>query len=52
MVAFGMFQYDVFSRIEGRGYLENKAGHDEYLKRNPFAARKKFMNLYSTGEYL
>ena len=44
--------YDVLSRIEGPGYLENKASHHEYLKRNPFAARKKFINVYSTGEYL
>ena len=44
--------YDVVSRIEGRGYLENKASHNAYLKRTPFAARKKFLNLYSTGEYL
>ena len=44
--------YDVLSRTEGRGYLENKASHNEYLKRNPFAARKKSINLYSTAEYL
>ena len=44
--------FHMMSRIEGRGYLENKASHNEYLKRNTFAARKKFINLYSTGEYL
>ena len=43
---------DVLSRIEGRGYLESKTSHNEYLKRSPFAARKKFTNLYSTGENL
>ena len=42
---------EVLFRIERPGYLENKASHNEYLKRNPFAARKKFINLYSTGEY-
>ena len=37
--------HEVLSRIEGQGYLENKAMHNEYLKINPFAARKKFINL-------
>ena len=41
----------MLSRIEGQGYLENKAIHNEYLKINPFAARKKFINMYSTGEH-
>ena len=36
----------MMSKIEGRGYLENKASHNEYLKINP---KKKFINLYSTG---
>ena len=42
---------DMLSRIEGQGYLENTAMHTEYLKINPFVARKKFINLYSTGEH-
>ena len=43
--------HEVLSRIEGQGYLENKAKHNEFLKINPFAARKKFINMYSTGEH-
>ena len=43
--------HEVLCRIEGQEYLENKAMHNEYLKINPFAARKKFINLYSTGEH-
>ena len=38
-------------RIEGQEYLQNKAMHNEYLKINPFAARNKFINLYSTAEH-
>ena len=30
---------------EAGSYLENKIGHDEFLKDNPFAAKKKFINL-------
>ena len=37
---------EVLSRIEGPGFLENKASHNEHLKRNPFAARRN-----ATGEY-
>ena len=44
--------HEVLTRIEGEGYLENKASHNEYLKLNLFAARKKFINIHSSGEHL
>ena len=37
---------DVFNRIEGGSYLENKMRHNEFLKDNPFAAKRKFINLH------
>ena len=33
----------VLDRIEGANYAENKNIHNEYLKRNPHAAKKKFI---------
>ena len=42
---------EVLSRIEGPSYLENKIKHNEFLKDNPFVARKKFINMYTTGKY-
>ena len=33
-------------RIEGNKYIEIKKVHNEYLKLNPFVAKKKFINLY------
>ena len=43
---FWDISYEVLSRIEGSGYLENKASHNQYLKRD------QVINLYySTGEY-
>ena len=35
----------VLSKIEGPSYISNKAKHNEYLKRNPYAAKKRFINL-------
>ena len=35
----------VLSKIEGAGYLENKRKHNEYLRSNPFAAKKLFINM-------
>ena len=35
----------VLDRIEGANYAENKSVHNEYLKRNPHAAKKKFINI-------
>ena len=42
---------EIFSRIEGPSYVANKAKHNVYLKLNPFVAKKKFINLSSTGLY-
>ena len=42
---------DVLSRIEGDNYIENKAKQNLYLWFNPYVAKKKFVNLYSTGKY-
>ena len=42
---------EIFSRIEGPSYLANKKRHNDYLKLNPFVAKKKFINLSSTGLY-
>ena len=30
----------------GHNYILNKEIHNEYLKSNPFVAKKKFINLY------
>ena len=35
----------VLDHIEGANYAENKGVHNEYLKRNPHAAKKKFINI-------
>ena len=40
---------EVLSRIEGSNYAANKAKHNEYLWFNPHVAKKRFINLYSTG---
>ena len=40
---------EVISRIEGPSYLANKGKHNMYLRLNPFVARKKFINLVTTG---
>ena len=37
---------DVLNRIEGGSYLKNKMRHNEFLKDNPFAAKRKFINLH------
>ena len=37
---------DVLNRIEGGSYLENKMRHNEFLQENPFAAKRKFINLH------
>ena len=36
---------EVLNRIERNGYVENKNLHNEYLKKNPFEAKAKFINL-------
>ena len=42
---FWDISYEVLSRIEGSNYLKNKAQHNEFLKLNPYLAKKKFINL-------
>ena len=37
---------EVLNRIEAGSYLENKIRHNEFLKDNPFVAKKKFMYLH------
>ena len=36
---------EVLNRIKRNGYVENKNLHNEYLKKNPFVAKAKFINL-------
>ena len=35
----------VLDHIEGANYAENKSVYNKYLKRNPHAAKKKFINI-------
>ena len=42
---FGDVSHEVLSKIEGQGYFQSKAMLNEYLRINPFAANKKFVNL-------
>ena len=36
----------VLSRIEGANYADNKISHNEFLKRNPYVAKRKFINMH------
>ena len=36
----------VLSRIEGANYADNKSSHNEFLKRNPYVAKRKFINMH------
>ena len=37
----------VLSHIEGANYADNKSSHnDEFLKRNPYVAKRKFINMH------
>ena len=42
----------VLSKIEGPNYLYNKGKHNEYLHRNPWVAKKKFINLYKSQKVI
>ena len=42
---------EVLRRIEGPSYLTNKSTHNAYLRDNPYVAKKRFINLHSTGLY-
>ena len=48
---FWEVSYEVLSKIEGPNYLANKVKHNEYLWFNPQVAKKRFINLYTTGLY-
>ena len=36
----------VLSRIEGANYADNRSSHNEFLKRNPYMAKRKFINMH------
>ena len=42
---------EVLGKIEGNNYVINKGKHNEYLRFNPHVAKKRFINLYSSGKY-
>ena len=42
---------EVLTRIENSNYLENKDKHNKYLWFNPHVAKKRFINMYTTGKY-
>ena len=48
---FWEVSYEVLSRIEGPSYLANKEKHNKYLSSNPHVAKKRFINMYTTGIY-
>ena len=35
----------------GNNYVINKEKHNEYFRFNPHVAKKRFINLYSSGKY-
>ena len=43
---------EVLVRIEGASYVSNKEKHNNYLWFHPYVAKKRFINLYSTGKFL
>ena len=42
---------EVLGKIEGNNYVINKEKHNEYLRFNPHVAKKRLINLYSSGKY-
>ena len=36
----------VLSCIEGANYADNKSSHNEFLKGNPYVAKRKFINMH------
>ena len=36
----------VLSCFEGANYADNKSSHNEFLKRNPYVAKRKFINMH------
>ena len=37
---------EVLCKIEGKSYVQNKDKQNEFLKRNPYVAKKKGINIY------
>ena len=48
---FWNVSYEVLARIEGVSYISNKEKHNDYLWFHPYVAKKRFINLYSTGKF-
>ena len=48
--AFGGYN-EVLIKIEGASYASNKEKHNDYLWFHPYVAKKRFINLYSTGKF-
>ena len=42
---------NILIRIEGASYASNKEKHNDYLWFHPYVAKKRFINLYSTGKF-
>ena len=36
----------VLNRIEGANYADNKSSHNEFLKKNPYVTKRKFINMH------
>ena len=36
----------VLSCIEGTNYADNKSSHNEFLKKNPYVAKRKFIKMH------
>ena len=36
----------VLSHIEGANYADDKSSHNEFLKRNPYVTKRKFINIH------
>ena len=43
---FWELSFEVLNRIESNNYLLKKESHNEYLKLNPYVAKKKFINIH------
>ena len=41
----------VLSHIEGANYADNKSSHNEFLKRNLYVAKRKFINMHGVPSF-
>ena len=48
---FRNVSYEVLERIEGASYISNKEKHNDYIWFHPYVAKKRFINLNSTGKF-